>query len=449
MNTSEKENHIAFKEEHWQKLNYTTGCFERRFTNCNDNYRNADLEKQRASVIRKKSLLNLEKLLVDFETHFVENGGTVLWARDTEDAQQMIWDIINKNGIRSVSRSNSTVLDEIKLNDFLAEKKVFVYETSIARFVLQAAGQAPYHPISPMLHLSKEEINAILYTKYKLKVDSTPKQMVNFVRHQVSHNVEDAKMCITGANFLLSDIGGVALTENEGNILKSSSSSKIHVVVAGIAKVIPSIEDLSILFPLSSYHATGHPMSSVNTITTGPSKLIDGPQKMVVILLNNGRTNILEKEKQRQSLACIHCGACISVCPIFKNIGGYSYNSTFIGPIGSVMTPLLNGLDENRSLTTLCALCGRCSEVCPVTIPISDLTIENRSLLSSEHKGDSKFDILVKAMILHCKSRKKLDLPFWLKKLELKQLVNKNDFTLRKMPDLAPKSFSQIYKESL
>ena len=449
MNSREKEDHIAFKEEHWQKLNYTTGCFERRFANSNENYRNADLEKQRASVLRKKSLLNLEKLLVDFETHFVENGGLVLWARDADDAQQMIWDLIIKNGVKSVSRSNSTVLDEIQLNDFLAERKMPVYETSVARFVLQAAGQAPYHPISPMLHLSKEEINGILYKNYKLKVESTPKQIVNFIRHQVSLNVEEAKMCITGANFLLSDVGGVALTENEGNIIKASSAAKIHVVVAGIAKVIPSIEDLSILFPLSSNHATGHPMASVNTITTGPSKQNDGPQQMIVILLNNGRTNILENEKQRQALACIHCGACTSVCPIFKNIGGYSYNSTYIGPIGTVMTPLLDGIENHKEMTTLCALCGRCSEVCPVNIPINDLTIENRSIIATERIGDAKFEALVKAMIAHCKSRKKLDLPIWLKKFEIKQLVSKNDFVLRQMPELAPKSFSQIYKESL
>ncbi|MBR3699861.1 MAG: lactate utilization protein [Bacteroidales bacterium] len=434
---------IAFNEEHWQKMNYNTGCYEKRFANSRNNYRNVELERERAFLLRNKSLLNMEKLLVDFETRFKDNGGQVLWACDADDALQMIWDIIGKRSNNSVSRSNSVVLDEIGIDDYLKGKGVQVYDSSIGRYILKVAGKEPYHPVYPALNLSKEEIGQVLNKQFKLKADSTTKQLVNFVRHQVNQDLPKAQICITGANYLLADMGGVVLSENEGNIVKSCASANIHIVVAGIDKVISSVEDLSILIPLTSAHATGSGMTSVNSITMGPSG-DDG--RMYVILLNNGRTDILENEVIRQSLSCTHCGACVSVCPIYKNIGGYAYGTPYIGPIGTVMTPLMYDLEEYAHLASLCSLCGRCTEVCPVKIPIEDLMIENRRIVAEERVGDTRYDSLVKTLIGHCKSRKKMDCPQWLKKVEVKQLVNKNNFTKRMMPELASKSFNQMSK---
>ena len=439
---------IAFNEEHWQKLNYNTGCFEKRFSSSKENYRDAELERQRAYLLRNKSLMNLEKLLVDFETRFKENGGIVLWARDADDARDMIWDYVNKREVHGVARSNSTTLDEIEINEYLDLKRIPLYETSIARFILKAANQGSYHPVFPTLNLSKEEINGILNERYKLKLGSTTKQMVNFIRHQINHEMDRAQVCLTGASFLLADVGGIVLTENEGNVVKSCSSAKTHIIVAGIDKVISSMEDLSILFPLTSAHATGREMTAVNTITTGPVKNGEGPEQTIVILLDNGRTDLLENEVIRQSLSCIQCGACISVCPIYKNIGGISYETPYIGPIGTVMSPLMYGLKEYEHFASLCSLCGRCTEVCPVKIPIEDLMIENRRIIAEKRIGDAKFEALIKTMIGHCKSRKKMDCPLWLKKLEYKQLVNRSAFTKRTMPEIAQKSFNQMTKKT-
>lgn len=436
---------IAFNDEHWQKLSYNTSCYEKRFSS-NNHYRDADLERQRACLIRNKSLMNLEKLLVDFETRFKENGGTVLWARDADDARDMIWDLVNKRDVHGVTRSNSTVLEEIEISSYLELKNIPVYETSVARYVLNAANQAPYHPVYPTLNLSKEEINGILNERYKLKLGSTAKQMVNFIRHQVNQDMAKAQVCITGANFLLADVGGVVFTENEGNILKSCASAKTHIVVAGLDKVVSSMEDLSILLPLASAHATGDEMTAFSTITTGPAK--DTENQMIVILLDNGRTDLLENEVIRQSLSCIHCGACVSVCPIYKNIGGLTYGTPYIGPLGTVMAPLMYGLKEYQHLASLCSLCGRCSEVCPVKIPIVDLMIENRRMVAEKRMGDSKYEALVKSFISHCKSRRKMDCPQWLKKLEYKQVTNRCAFTKRTVPELAPKSFNQQTKNS-
>ena len=438
---------LAFDEEHWQKINYSTGCFENNFAKGKENYRNLDLEKQRAYTLRNKSLLSLEKLLVEFETHFNENGGKVLWARDADDALTMIFDLIRKEKTRAIMRSNSTVLDEIELNGFLTRKNIRVVETEVARFVLQKGQKKPYHPLAPSIHLSKEENNNILTSGFKLKPDSTAKQMINFIRHEIGVETRDVSVCVTGANFLLSDTGGVVLSENEGNILKSTSSARVHIVVAGIAKVIPSIDDLSVLLPLTSLHSNGQNMAACNSITFGPTTKGKGPEEMYVILLDNNRTELLAHETQRKVMSCIHCGACISVCPVYKNIGGYSYGTKHVGPVGTVMTPLMEGLEEYNYLNSACALCGKCADICPVKIPLDDLIIENRHLAIEEKTGNAKYDALLKAMIWHCKSRKKMDGSLFFKKLELKRMMAPLWGNGRPLPEFASKSFSQQWRE--
>ena len=438
---------LAFDEEHWQKINYSTGCFENNFAKGKENYRNLELEKQRAYTLRNKSLLNTEKLLVDFETHFAENGGKVLWARNADDALTMIFDLIRKEKANAIMRSNSTVLDEIELNGFLERKNIRVVETEVGRFVLQKGQQKSYHPLAPSIHLSKEENNAILTSNFKLKPDSSVKQMVNFVRHEVGVETKDVSICVTGANFLLSDTGGVVLTENEGNILKSTSLAKIHIVVAGIAKVIPNMDDLSVLLPLLSLHSNGQSMAACNSITFGPSTTGNGPEQMYVILLDNNRSQLLAHETQRKVMSCIHCGACISVCPVYKNIGGYSYGTKHIGPVGTVMAPLMEGLEDFNYLNSACSLCGKCVDICPVKIPLDDLIIENRHLAIMEKTDSARYESLVKAMIWHCKTRKKMDGPLFFKKLEMKRLLGPLWGDERPMPEFAAKSFSQQWRE--
>jgi L-lactate dehydrogenase complex protein LldF len=371
----------------------------------------------------------------------------VLWARNADDALTMIFDLIRKEKANAITRSNSTVLDEIELNGFLERKNVNVVETEIGRFILHLDQQKSYHPQSPSIHLSKEENNAILTEKFKLKPDSSVKQMVNFVRHEVAVESQDIKVCITGANFLISEAGGVVLTENEGNILKSTSMAKVHIVVAGIDKMIPTVDDLGVLLPLLSLHSNGQSMASCNSITFGPAQRGNGPEQMYVILLDNNRSSLLSHEKQRQVMSCIQCGACVSVCPIYKNIGGYSYGTKHIGPVGTVMTPLMEGLEEYNHLNAACSLCGKCVEICPVKIPLDDLIIENRHLAITEKTGNSRYDTLLKTMIWHCKSRKKMDGPLFLKKVEMKRLLAPLWGDSRPMPEFASKSFSQQWRE--
>ena len=438
---------ISLDEEHWQKMNYSTGCYEKNFTKGKVKYMNMHLEKDRAYNLSNRSLMALEKLLVDFETHFTENGGKVLWARDAEDARAEILELLVKAKVNAVARTNSTVLDEIGLNTFLDRKNIQVVETNAARFTLRTQNLKAYHPLSPAIQLSKEEINALLTRRYKLKPDSSVKQILNFVRYQVSQEMKGVEACITGANFLLSEEGGVVLTENEGNILKTTSTAKIHIVVAGIAKVIPSMDDLSVMLPLLASHATGQSLAAINSITFGPDRNGNNPKQMYVILLNNDRAELLSHESQRKVMSCIHCGACVSVCPVYKNVGGYAYDSIHVGPVGVVMTPLMRGLREHEYLASACSLCGKCTEICPVKIPLDDLVIENRRLIANERVGNAKVEALLKRLIWHCKSRKRMDAPLFMKKLELKRFLSGTWGNRRELPELASKSFSQWWKE--
>ncbi len=187
-------------------------------------------------------------------------------------------------------------------------------------------------------------------------------------------------------------------------------------------------------------------MASCNTITFGPAKQGNGPEQMYVILLDNNRSELLSHENQRKVMSCIHCGACVSVCPVYKNIGGYSYGTKYIGPVGTVMTPLIEGFEDYSYLNSACSLCGKCVEICPIKIPLDDLIIENRHIAMTEKTGNAKFDTMLKTMIWHCKSRKKMDSPLFLKKLELKRLLGPL-WGERPMPEFASKSFSQQWRE--
>ena len=188
-------------------------------------------------------------------------------------------------------------------------------------------------------------------------------------------------------------------------------------------------------------------MAAINSITFGPASNSEGPERMVVILLDNGRSDLLTHEKQRKMMSCIHCGACVSVCPVYKNIGGYAYDSSYVGPMGSVMTPLMHGLKEYEYLTSACSVCGRCADICPVKIPLNDLILENRHLVATKKVGDAKLEAMFKLMIWHCKNRKRLDSPLFIKKVELKRFLNPAWGERRTLPEFAPKSFSQWWKE--
>ena len=230
------------------------------------------------------------------------------------------------------------------------------------------------------MHKSKEDVARLFAEKLGTPPNLTPSELTLVARQKLREKYMQAEVGITGANFIISDIGGISITENEGNGRLSCAWPKTHIVIVGIEKVIPSLNDLNLFLPLLASYGTGQKLTVYNSIITGPKQTgeTDGPEEMYVILLDNGRTNLLMNEKTRESLYCIRCGACLNACPVYKNIGGHTYGTTYSGPIGSVITPHLKEMDAWKHLSHASSLCGNCTEVCAVKINLHELLLENR-----------------------------------------------------------------------
>jgi L-lactate dehydrogenase complex protein LldF len=283
------------------------------------------------------------------------------------------------------------VTEEIHLNNYLESIGIESVETDLGEYIQQMDGEAPYHIVTPAMHKSKEDVAKLFNEKLGTDINLTPEELTLVARKNLRDKYVQAEIGVTGANFIIPDIGGIALTENEGNARLSASWPKTHIVIVGIEKVIPSITDLGLFWPLLATFGTGQQVTVYNSIISGPRQAdeTDGPEEMIVILLDNGRTDLLANAKSREALYCIRCGACLNACPVYKNIGGHSYDTTYSGPIGSVITPHLRGMHDYKHLSYASSLCGNCTEVCPVRINLHDLLLDNRK--QSVEGGESGF----------------------------------------------------------
>lgn len=413
-------------------------------------YSDHELARERASFIKTNAINNLDKYLMEFESNFTARGGKVIWARNAEEALKEIGQIMKRKRARSVVKSKSMTTEEIHLNNFLEKNGVETVETDLGEYIVQLAEQRPYHIVTPAMHMSKKDIADLFVKKLKIAPTDSAEELVATARRLLRAKYTEAEVGITGGNFLLADIGGVAVTENEGNGRLSTAFPKTHIAIVGIEKILPSVMDLDLFWPLLSTSGTGQQVTIYNTIFTGPRQPNekDGPEEMYVVLLDNGRTELLALPEKREALNCIRCGACLNVCPVYKNIGGHTYESTYSGPIGSVITPHYNGMAENKHLSFASSLCGACTSVCPVKINIHNLLLLNRRQSVeqgfTEKSERTTFKLWLKAM----KSRKLLNMaPAGVKNFVLKQVL-KDTWSKRREPlQVAPKSFNQLWKE--
>ena len=377
--------------EHRRKINFNIGRYNAVVPKGKEQFSNVNLAREKAKNIKWKAIENLDKMLESFEAKITKRGARVIWAEDAKQALEEIGKICAAKNCKTLVKSKSMVTEEIHLNKFLQEQGVESIETDLGEYIQQLDGEPPYHIVTPAMHKSKEDVAKLFADKLGTDPKLTPEQLTLVAREVLRKKYAEAEVGITGANFIIADIGGIAITENEGNARLSCSMPKTHIVVAGIEKVIPSMNDLALFWPLLATYGTGQKITVYSTIVTGPKqeKETDGPDEMYVILLDNGRTNILANEKSRESLYCIRCGACLNACPVYKNIGGHSYEATYSGPIGSVITPHLSGMKEWKHLSYASSLCGNCTEVCAVKINLHELLLENRHEAVDE--GDSSF----------------------------------------------------------
>ena len=377
--------------EHRRKINFNIGKYNAVVPKGKEQFINVNLAREKAKNIKWKAIENLDKMLESFEARITKRGAHVIWAEDAKQALEEIGKICTEKNCKTLVKSKSMVTEEIHLNKFLEAQGIESVETDLGEYIQQLDGEPPYHIVTPAMHKSKEDVAKLFAEKLGTDPKLTPEQLTLVARDVLRKKYVEAEVGITGANFIIADIGGIAITENEGNARLSCSMPKTHIVVAGIEKVIPSMNDLALFWPLLATYGTGQKITVYSTIVTGPKqeKETDGPDEMYVILLDNGRTNILANEKSRESLYCIRCGACLNACPVYKNIGGHSYEATYSGPIGSVITPHLNGMKEWKHLSYASSLCGNCTEVCAVKINLHELLLENRHEAVDE--GDSSF----------------------------------------------------------
>jgi L-lactate dehydrogenase complex protein LldF len=366
--------------DHRRKINFNIGKYNAKVPEGKEQFENLDLVRERAKNIKWRAIETLVQQLETFELHFTKRGGKVIWAETAQQAIDEILQICQQKQCTKLVKSKSMVTEEIHLNHALEANGIESVETDLGEYIQQLDGEAPYHIVTPAMHKSKEDVAKLFHEKLGTSIHLTPTQLTQVAREILREKYVQASVGVTGANFIISDIGGIAITENEGNARLSCAFPKTHIVVVGIEKMIPSLTDLALFWPLLSTYGTGQKLTVYNTIVTGPRQPgeADGPEEMYVILLDNGRTNILQNPKQRESLYCIRCGACLNACPVYKNIGGHSYGTTYSGPIGSVITPNLQGMEDFKHLSYASSLCGACTQVCAVKINLHELLLENR-----------------------------------------------------------------------
>lgn len=367
--------------DHRRTINFNIGKYNDKVPEGKEQFTNVMLARERAKNVKWRALETLDQQLEEFELQFTRRGGKVLWAENAQQACEEILAICQSVGCKTLVKSKSMVTEEIHLNEFLEQHQIESVETDLGEYIQQLDEEPPYHIVTPAMHKSKEDVARLFAAKLGTDPHATPEQLTLTARQILREKYIQAEVGVTGANFLLADVGGIAVTENEGNARLSASFPKVHIVVVGIEKMLPSLSDLGLFWPLLSTFGTGQKITVYNSIFFGPRQPgeADGPEKMYVILLDNGRTNALKNPVTRESLYCIRCGACLNACPVYKNIGGHSYGATYSGPIGKVITPQLSGLDDYKHLSYASSLCGNCTEVCPVRINLHELLLENRS----------------------------------------------------------------------
>jgi len=453
--TQFKDNFLAKSEvkahdlEHKRKIGFNIDKYNAAVMQGKMQFAALDAARKQAKNTKWRAIEQLDKYLEQFEKNFMEHGGKVIWAESREDALNAILAICREKNARTVVKSKSMVTEELHLNDFLAAHDIESVETDLGEYIQQLDGEPPYHIVTPAMHKSKEDIAALFHEKLGVPSGLSPAELTQIAREKLRKKYTEAEIGITGGNFLIADTGAVCITENEGNGRLSTAFPNTHIAIVGIEKVLPGLQDLALFWPLLATYGTGQRLTVYNTLLTGPRQAgeTDGPREMYVILLDNGRTNLLRKEV-RESMYCIRCGSCLNACPVYKNIGGHAYGTTYSGPIGSVISPHLMGMDEAGHLSFASSLCGNCTEVCPLKINIHEMLLKNRHIYVEEKYAGFPEKLawrLFKRGVLH---RNLMNTASG----KMKNFIFEKAFRTawgdrREKLVFAPKSFNQLWKE--
>ncbi len=333
-----------------------------------------------AAEIKWEAINHLDRYLDEFASKLEAHGTRVFWAPGAQEARDYIVGVARQHKVRSIIKSKSMTAEEIRLNEALGKEGFEVIESDLGEYIVQLRQEPPYHLVFPAMHLTRQQISDLFHDKLGSEPTNNPEDLTMIARRVMRRKYCEADMGISGANFAIAETGMISITENEGNARLTTSLPKIHVALVGIEKVLPKLSDLALFLPMLATAGAGQSLTCYNTLYGGPRQPgePDGPEEFHVVLLDNHRTELLADAEQRDALHCIRCGACLNVCPIFKNVGGHSYGTTYQGPIGSVITPHLRGLQDWKHLSHASSLCGACTETCPVRINLHHHLLHNR-----------------------------------------------------------------------
>ncbi|MBA3792463.1 MAG: iron-sulfur cluster-binding protein, partial [Rubrobacter sp.] len=421
--------------------------------------------RERAYRIKQETMANLDRYLEQMADAVEARGGNVFFASDGEDAIRYVADLARRKGAKIIAKSKSMATEEIELNRRLEEDYpdlgLEIVETDLGEWIAQLAGETPSHIVGPILHMNRQRVADILSGVAGEKLPPDVEELTKFARKRLREKFLAAEIGMTGANFGVAETGTICTVTNEGNARLVTSVPPVHVVVMGIEKLIPKFDDLSTFVQLLARSGTGQKVTVYTNFITGPRAEgeMDGAEEMHLILLDNGRSKLLGTEFE-EALYCIRCGACLNVCPVYRQTGGHTYGSTYSGPIGAVITPLLKGDKEAKDLPHASSLCGACSEACPVGIPLHDLLLKLRNRQVNEGlagKGQSVafkgFENTMRSPALYKISGKAG---------RVAQKVVEKDGAIRPLPGplsgwtntrdlppLAPKSFRELWKKGL
>ncbi len=337
--------------------------------------------RERARVVRADVIANLDWYLGRFAANLEARGGRVHFAADAGEAARVVLEIARARGAKLVAKSKSMVSEEVGINHALEGAGIRAVETDLGEWIVQLAHETPSHLIVPAIHKNRAQIQALFEAEGGEGLAPETATLAGFARRRLRKVFREADLGLTGCNFALADTGSVAIFTNEGNGRMVSTLPRTHVVMMGMERILPSWEDLELMANVLPRSATGQKITTYLTVLSGPKLRgeTDGPEELHVVILDNGRSDILGDPEFQEVLHCIRCGACLNVCPVYRQIGGHAYGSVYSGPIGAVLTPLLQrDRAAAAELANASSLCGACAEACPVKIPLHDMLVRLR-----------------------------------------------------------------------
>jgi len=341
--------------------------------------------RDRTRAIRLHALANLDRLLGHFADRLEEAGGQVHWAGDAIEARQIAANILSSAGAELVVKSKSMVSEEIEINDHLEAEGITVIETDLGEFIVQLAGDTPSHIIAPVMHMTAQDVGRLFAEKLDVAYTDDPIELNRIAREHLREIFLRADAGISGVNLAIAESGSLVLVTNEGNGRYTTTAPRVHIALMGMERIVSRWEDAAVVLETLARSATGQHQSVYTNVITGPRKEHDpdGPEAVHVIVIDNGRTDILGGETA-EILACIRCGACLNACPVFRTAGGHAYGTVYSGPVGSIVTPGLQGMEPWWELPYASTLCGACEEVCPVRIQIPKMLLQLRERAAAE-----------------------------------------------------------------